>query len=166
MSHTIYLGLGSNIGDRYGLLQQAILKLNESGITVKRTSSYWETEPVGYTDQPWFVNLVVEATSALPPFQLLKTLKQIEATLGRTLTMQNGPREIDIDVLLYNQEILESRALTIPHPRFHERKFVLEPLAELAPQLRHPILGKSISQLLSTAPQLQMRKVLSEKGPA
>ena len=166
MSHLIYLGLGSNIGDRYGLLQQAILKLNESGITVKRTSSYWETEPVGYTDQPWFVNLVVEATSALPPLQLLKILKQIEATLGRTPTIQNGPREIDIDVLLYNQEILESRALTIPHPRFHERKFVLEPLAELAPQLRHPILGKSISQLLSTAPQLQMRKVLSEKGPA
>ena len=166
MSHLIYLSLGSNIGDRFRLLQQAISKLNEAGITVKRKSSYWETEPVGYANQPWFLNLVVEAVTDLKPIQLLKTLKQIEASLGRTPAIRNGPREIDIDILLYDEVVLESSVLTIPHPRFHERRFVLEPLAELAPQLRHPILGKSISQLLSTAPQLQMRKVLSEKGPA
>ncbi len=166
MAHLIYLGLGSNLGDRYGLLQQAILKLSESGITVKRNSSYWETEPVGYTDQPWFMNLIVEATTNLPPLRLLKTLKKIEASLGRTPTIQNGPREIDIDILLYDQEILEGNALTIPHPRFHERRFVLEPLAELTPQLIHPKLGKSIRQLLRTAPQLLMRKAPNEKGPA
>ena len=119
MSHLIYLSLGSNIGDRFSLLRQAISKLNESGITVKRKSSYWETEPVGFANQPWFLNLVVEAVTDLKPIQLLKTLKQIEASLGRTPAIRNGPREIDIDILLYDEVVLESSVLTIPHPRFH-----------------------------------------------
>ena len=166
MSHLIYLGLGSNLGDRYGLLQEAISKLNESGITVKRISSFWETEPVGFTDQPWFLNLVVKAATDLPPLALLQTLKQIEAFLGRTPTIRNGPREIDIDILLYDEVLLESSTLTIPHPRFHERRFVLEPLTELAPQLVHPALGKSMRQLLKVAAHLQMRKIPKAKGPA
>ena len=144
----VYLGLGSNIGDRLQYLIQAIAKMNESEISVQRISSYWETEPVGYADQPWFLNAVVEATTVLKPALLLTKLKQIEFELGRKQTVRNGPREIDIDILLYGDAQLQSATLTVPHSRLHQRRFVLEPLVELAPEVQHPILGKSMRELL------------------
>jgi len=145
---TVYLSLGSNIGDREGNLRDAIKRLAAPDLGVLRVSPVYETEPMGVTDQPWFLNLVVEAETTLFPVQLLSRIAKIERAMGRVRTRAKGPRTLDIDILLYGNAVVRTRDLQIPHPRMAERRFVLAPLADLAPTLRHPVLGKSIKELL------------------
>ncbi len=146
---TVYLSLGSNLGDREGNLREAVARLEGQGVHVERVSSVWETEPVEVRDQPWFLNLVVEGTTDVLPKMLLARLRKIEAELGRKRTRPKGPRTIDIDILLYGSAVIEAPGLTVPHPAMPERRFVLEPLAELAPELRHPITGRSVREMLA-----------------
>ncbi len=156
---TVYLALGSNIGERETNLRAAIQSLSAAGIAVLRESPIYETEPVGYSAQRWFLNMVVEAETALFPMQLLTRTGKIERALGRMRTLPNGPRTIDIDILLYGDAVMRTPRLEIPHPRMHERRFVLAPLADLAPGLRHPLLKKSIRQLLEAAPPQKIRLI-------
>ncbi len=146
---TIYLSLGSNLGDRRQNLERAIGELAEAGVEVKRVSSLYETEPVGMRAQPWFLNQVVEAETELFPMQLLDRLQAIERGLGRQRLTPQGPRTIDIDILLYGRFRIQSERLTVPHPRMNERRFVLEPLAELTTELRHPVSLLTVRELLA-----------------
>lgn len=156
---TVYLSLGSNIGDRAGHLRHAIAQLNEAGIRVLRVSPAYETEPVDYTDQRWFLNLVVEAETDVFPRQLLARTARIERSLGRVRATPKGPRTIDIDILLYGQVRMRTSELEIPHPRMAERRFVLAPLADLAPDLRHPASGRAIRELLEKLAGQRVRRV-------
>ncbi|HEY9088231.1 MAG TPA: 2-amino-4-hydroxy-6-hydroxymethyldihydropteridine diphosphokinase, partial [Anaerolineaceae bacterium] len=149
MTQIVYLALGSNMGDRQQNLALALAALSPA-VTVLRASPIYETPPWGYADQPTFLNQVVQAETSLPPLDLLAYLKELERTLGRKPSFQNGPRQIDIDILLYGAEVLNLPQLVIPHPRMHERGFVLVPLADLAPDLIHPVLGRSIRDLQGT----------------
>lgn len=160
MTHRIYLGLGSNLGDRLANLGAAAAAL-PTAVEVLRQSPIYETEPWGYADQPAFLNCVIEAQTLLEPPALLAYLKQIEASLGRTPTFRYGPRCIDLDILFYDDLILETAGLTIPHPRLHERAFVLAPLADLAANLRHPVLGKRVEDLLSEVNQRGVKLYVS-----
>jgi 2-amino-4-hydroxy-6-hydroxymethyldihydropteridine diphosphokinase len=145
----IYLSLGSNLGDRERHLREAIALLGAEGVRVLRVSSLYETEPMEVRDQPWFLNLVVEAETDLLPKLLLARIRKIELGLGRRRGRPKGPRTIDIDILLYGESVIETTELRVPHPRLTERKFVLEPLAELAPELRHPVNRRSMRELLA-----------------
>lgn len=192
---SVYLGLGSNLGERQANLRQAIERIEALGLEVTNASSIYETEPVGYKDQPWFLNQVIEVrvapvlplhddpemaaglkdfwdkepemTSVFWISRLLKELLAIERAMGRERTIPNGPRPIDIDILIYGEmagSFAETRHdpanhgvaragppfLTLPHPRMHERRFVLQPLCEIAPEIRHPVLKKTCSQILAS----------------
>jgi len=162
---TVYLALGSNIGDREANLRAAIQSISTAGIPVLRESCIYETEPVGYTGQRWFLNMVVEAETALFPLQLLARTGKIERALGRVRTVPNGPRTIDIDILLYGDAVVRTPRLEIPHPRMHQRRFVLAPLADLAPGLRHPLLRQTVRQLLDAAPPQTVRLLHSKFTP-
>jgi 2-amino-4-hydroxy-6-hydroxymethyldihydropteridine diphosphokinase len=147
---TAYLSLGSNLGDREANLRAAIERLAELG-SVSRTSSFYETEPVEYTQQPWFLNCAVALQTALMPRQLLSRTQAIEQALGRRL-QPKGPRALDIDILLFGNSIVDMAGLIIPHPAMHQRRFVLEPLAEIAPDARHPVFKRSIRELRDALP--------------
>lgn len=145
---TVYLGLGSNVGDREEYIEQAISLLKETpGIKVIRRASNFETEAEGKTPQPLFINSAVEISTDLPPAKLLEVTQSIEDTLGRERGVEWGPRTIDIDILLYGDTVVSDNDLTIPHPLMHERLFVLEPLKQIAPHVIHPMLDRKISEL-------------------
>ena len=153
----IYLSLGSNLGDREANLRKAVERLAHLEISVLRESRIYETEPVDYLDQAWFLNEVVEAETALFPMQLLTRTARVERELGRTRTVAKGPRTIDIDILLYGEAVIRTSRLQVPHPRIAQRRFVLVPLAELAPDLRHPVAHLSVRQMLEKAPAAIVR---------
>jgi 2-amino-4-hydroxy-6-hydroxymethyldihydropteridine diphosphokinase len=147
---TVYIALGTNLGDRLANLRDAIDALAPN-VTVLRESTIYETPPWGFTDQPAFLNMVVEAETSLHPCALLDYLKEREKSLGRVKNFRYGPRHIDLDILFYGAETYKDERLQIPHPRLHERAFVLVPLNDLAPDLVHPVLGKDVKSLLSVA---------------
>lgn len=149
-THTVYLALGSNLGDRHENLRQAVAALSPQ-VDIKAKSHIYETDPWGYEDQPKFLNMAVRGLTYLEPEQLLKHLKRLETALGRQMTFANGPRSIDIDILFFDDLILDTPLLTLPHPRLHERGFVLLPLMDIAPDLIHPLLKKSIRELTASS---------------
>jgi 2-amino-4-hydroxy-6-hydroxymethyldihydropteridine diphosphokinase len=149
MKHIAYIGIGSNLGDKSYHCEKAIseiLKLNRHKLLAK--SSFFKTKPIGYPSQDWFVNGVIKIMTDLEPFDLLRALKDIESRLGRKETVRWGPRTIDLDILFFDEKKIEVEELQIPHPLLHERQFVLIPLAEIDRSLMHPVLKKSIGELL------------------
>jgi 2-amino-4-hydroxy-6-hydroxymethyldihydropteridine diphosphokinase len=153
-----YLSLGSNLGDRDALLAAAMQRLEAAGIRILRRSSVYETEPQDRRDQPWFLNMVLEVETELAPLELLAQIQEIEKAMGRLRGVPKGPRTIDIDILFYGSSVIATAELEIPHPRLAQRRFVLEPLAELAPDLRHPADNISIRELLALAHGQVVRK--------
>src|SRR4030042_4456929 len=139
-----YIGIGSNLGDREGNCLHAIELLQKKGITVTKSSSLYETEPWGLKDQPYFINMAIEIETELEPKELLRKLKDTEREVGREESLKWGPRIIDLDILLFDNIILNENTLKIPHPLMHERNFVLRHLCEIAPDVKHPLLGKTI----------------------
>lgn len=160
----VFLSLGSNLGDRLANLRKALAQLPEAGLEVRQVSSFYKTQPLDFGPQAWFLNCVAEVTTQLMPMQLLKTLKSIERALGRRPGVSRGPRPIDIDILLYEDAVVRSAALTIPHQRMGERRFVLIPLRELAPHLRHPVTQRSVIQMLADTPDRSQVVRMKEKS--
>lgn len=159
MQNRTYLSLGSNVGDRAANLREAIRRLGALG-TVALVSSFYETEPVEFTAQEWFLNCVVLLETEKTPLELLRHILDIERSMGRRRIQNKGPRNIDIDILLFGDSIVDTADLTIPHPAMQDRRFVLEPLAEIAPHARHPILHKTAKEFLEALPAGQaVRKI-------
>jgi 2-amino-4-hydroxy-6-hydroxymethyldihydropteridine diphosphokinase len=154
-NHIAYLALGSNLGNRLSHLKNAISNLTPQ-MEVKKKSLVYETPPWGYADQPPFLNQVVMVMTYLDPDSLLSHLKRLETVLGREPTFENGPRVIDVDILFYDDVIINSPPLVIPHPRLHTRAFVLVPLNDLAPDLVHPLMGKTVNELLLNVDRLNI----------
>jgi 2-amino-4-hydroxy-6-hydroxymethyldihydropteridine diphosphokinase len=155
----VYLGLGSNVGEREQMLQAAVDRLQSVELRITRLSSVYETEPQGLRYQRWFLNLVAEAETELFPRRLLGRIVKIERELGRRRMIENGPRTIDIDILFFGNAIVKTRELTIPHPRFAERRFVLAPMVELAPELRDPVTRQTMRELLPETADQGVRRL-------
>jgi 2-amino-4-hydroxy-6-hydroxymethyldihydropteridine diphosphokinase len=147
---SVYLSLGSNLGDRIANLREAFQMLSRAKVQIRRVSSFYRTEPVDFGPQAWFANCVAEAGTDLMPLQLLHACQSVERALGRRSGIRKGPRSIDIDILLYQSSMVRCAALEIPHPRMASRRFVLIPLQEIAPHLRHPVSQQTIPEMLST----------------
>ena len=159
MHKMVYLSLGSNLGDRSGNLQGALARLEALGKVVA-VSSLYETEPVDLAAQPWFLNCAVKLDTEKMPKQLLGNILELEQEMGRRRNLQKGPRTIDVDILLFGTSIVETLGLTIPHPALHQRRFVLEPLAEIAPEVRHPVFKRTMRELRDALPPGQTVKKL------
>jgi len=157
-NHIVYLALGSNLGERLENLKEAIASLSPQ-MMVKAKSHVYETPPWGYEDQPPFLNQVLKAQTYLQPEPLLKHIKRLEIALGRKASFPNGPRLIDIDILFYDDLVLNTPALTLPHPRLHERGFVLLPLMDIAPDLVHPLTNKSVREMIASCSLGGIRQV-------
>jgi 2-amino-4-hydroxy-6-hydroxymethyldihydropteridine diphosphokinase len=160
MHKVVYLSLGSNVGDREANLREAISKLSEVGQVVA-VSAFYETEPVDTGPQPWFLNCAVKLDTEKMPRQLIAAILSLEQSMGRQRRKEKAPRTIDIDVLLFGSSIVELPSLTIPHPRMHQRRFVLEPLAEIAPEARHPGFKRTIRELRDSLPAGQHVKKIA-----
>jgi len=154
-----YLSLGSNVGERVANLKAAIDRLGSLG-AVAAVSSFYETEPIEFTAQPWFLNCAVKLNTEKMPRQLLNQVLHIERKMGRRRVRDKGPRIIDIDILLFGNSIIETKGLTIPHVAMHARRFVLEPLAEIAPEVRHPVFKRTVHELRDALPAGQAVKRL------
>jgi 2-amino-4-hydroxy-6-hydroxymethyldihydropteridine diphosphokinase len=163
MPKTAYLSLGSNIGDREANLREAICRLQAVG-SIAAVSSFYETEPVEFTAQDWFLNCVVRLDTERTPPDLLQSILDIEQSMGRQRAQNKGPRNIDIDILLFDDSVVNAAELTIPHPAMHQRRFVLAPLAELAPNARHPVLHKTAKELLEALPPGQAVRKIDTKN--
>jgi len=157
---TVYIGIGSNLGDRRGNCEKAMELLEKTGIIVKKRSSVYETEAWGVRDQPPYINMAVEIETELSPTQLLTALKAMEKEAGREKSSRWGPRVLDLDILLFEDVTVLDDDLKIPHPLMHEREFVLIPLDEIAPEANHPLLRKSVHELL----QQLMRRTTGSHG--
>ena len=166
----VYLSLGSNLGDRRANIERALQRLAESGVEVRRVSSLYRTEPVGYTAQAWFVNCTAQVATDLMPLQLVRRCQAIQREMGRRPGPRNGPRLIDIDILLYENAVVHSAEVTIPHPRMAERRFVLVPLSEIAGDTEHPVTRQTVREMLASAPSAAVVKLPEprsmNKGPA
>jgi len=166
VGNVTYLSLGSNLGDRAANLHSAIVQLAPAG-KVTAISSLYETEPVEVVDQSWFLNCVVAIETELGPRELLQSLLAIEQFMGRQRLSQKGPRKIDIDILLYGDRVLDQTGLKVPHPAMHRRRFVLEPLGEIAPDVSHPVLHKTAREMLASLGGGQIvRRLDSQAGNA
>ena len=159
----IYLSLGSNLGDRAANLARAINALPSVGMNVLRRSSIYETEPVDFLAQPWFLNCVVEAETGLDPLPLLQALQGIERQMGSQKLVPRGPRIIDLDILFYGDAVIREPGIEVPHPRLAERRFVLVPMAEIAPNFSHPVSRATVQELLSTTNDKSAMHAWSEK---
>ena len=167
----VYLSLGSNLGNRQANIGTALKRLSENGVKVQRLSSWYRTDPIGYTAQPWFVNCAAEVLTDLMPLQLVRRCQAIQREMGRRPGPRNGPRLIDIDILLYENVVMRSPEVTIPHPRMAERRFVLVPLAEIAAEAEHPVTRETVREMLGAAPTAAVVKLtnadhdaMAEKG--
>jgi 2-amino-4-hydroxy-6-hydroxymethyldihydropteridine diphosphokinase len=157
---TVYLALGSNVGGRAKNLREAIRLIGEAGVRVERRSSIYETAPLGYLDQGWFLNSVLQGHTELSAVELLHTLRAIEGQMGSNKPFANGPRLIDLDILLYGDETISQNDLQVPHPRMLQRRFVLVPLAEIAPEWKHPSWSGNVKEMLDQTPdRSEVRKV-------
>lgn len=161
MSTIAHLSLGSNLGDREQNLRDAVRRVQSLG-TIRSISSVYETEPVEFTDQPMFLNCALALETAASPDQLMLHLLEIEKAMGRQRTQKKGPRVIDLDILLFADQVVNTPEVTIPHPAMHQRRFVLEPLAEIAPETKHPVLKKTARELLKDLPPGQSVKRLGK----